>query len=211
MLITDKQAFYDEVNDSLTIRSIDQPKFSFYAYPAIRNTNENIKRGAGTLRFYKYDVTLKPAARINIPFQQVSDDAKLNKYVASLLETPAKPAYGVNYQDTLPYKAYELKLPARLPANVYDVLATFNYHGNTAALYADGKIIADDYYSGQEMPFSLRREQDKLGKSKFVLQISPLVEKTNIYFESGTPLGFKSSDHAGLTGITAKPVYQVVF
>jgi len=211
LVLTDKQAFYDEVKDSLTIRSIDQPAFSFYTYPTIRLKSANVKAGAQAGMFKKYDVTLKAVAPVGILFKQVSDDAKMNKYVASLAETPAKPAYGVNYQDTLPYKTYELKLPAKLPVNVYDLLATFNYHGNTAAIYADGKIIADDYYSGQAMPFSLRRELDKLGKSKFVLQISPLMDKTNIYFEPGTPLGFKSTDHAGLTGITVKPVYQVVF
>ncbi len=211
LVLTNKQAFYDEVKDSLTIRSIDNPAFSFYAYPAIRIRSDHIKAAAATGLFKKYDVDLKTAAPVTIPFQQLSNDARFNKYTTSLTETPLKPAYGVNYIDTLPYKAYELKLPNRLPPNVYDLLVSFNYHGNTAAIYADGKIIADDYYSGQTMPFSLKRNADKLGKSKFILQISPLVNETKIYFEPGTPLGFKNTDHAGLSSITVKPIYEVVF
>ncbi|MES2279450.1 MAG: beta-galactosidase [Bacteroidota bacterium] len=210
LLIAGKQAFYDEVKDSLTIRSVDQAKFSFYTYPAIRVKNKDVHPGVSTGVFNRYDVALKPAATMSIPFQQVSDDRKLQQYAASLSQTPLKPAYSINYLDTLPYKAYQINLPKHLPANVYDVLADFNYKGNTAALYADGKVIADDYYGIGPMPFSLRRQLEQPA-SKFIFQITPLMSKAGIYFEPGTDIGFKDGAHANLSSITVRPVYQVVF
>jgi beta-galactosidase len=209
-MLSKNQVFYDEVRDSLTMRSIDQTRFSFYTYPAIRLKNKGVKIGVASSVFSKYDVALTPVAPITIPFQQVSNDDKLKQY-ASSTETPLKPAYGINYVDTLSYKAYQLNLPKRLPANVYDMLAAFNYQGNTAALYANGKVIADDYYGIEPMPFSLRRYQNKLATDKFILQISPLMSKAGIYFEPGTDISFKDNTHAVLNSITIKPVYQIVF
>jgi len=211
LLLTSNQAFYNEVKDSLTIRSVGEPSFTFYTYPAMRIRNRQVRADGLSGVFNKYNVSLKAAGPINIPFKQVSDDARFNKYVSATAETPLKPAYTINYIDTLPYKAYELNLPKRLPANVYDVLASFNYRGNTAALYANGKVIADNYYLGEPMAFSLRRQQDKLATNKFILQISPLLSKAAIYFEPGTDLDFKNANKDGLRDITVKPVYQVVF
>jgi hypothetical protein len=210
LLLSKNHVFYDEVKDSLTMRSIDQAQFSFYTYPAIRIKNKGVHSEPASGIFSRYDVVLKPAAPIAIPFQQVSNDDKLKQY-ASSTETPLKPAYGINYVDTLPYKSYQLSLPKRLPANVYDLLATFNYQGNTAGLYANGKVIADDYYGIEPMPFSLRRYQNQLGTGRFVLQISPLMSKAGIYFEPGTDISFKDNTHAVLNSITVKPVYQVIF
>lgn len=211
LLLTSNQAFYNEVKDSLTIRSVDQPSFNFYTYPAIRAKNTQVHTGALSGIFSKYTVNLQAAGSLTIPFRQVSDDARFNKYVSTTAATPLKPAYTVNYIDTLPYKAYQLNLPKKLPANVYDVLASFNYHGNTAALYANGKVIADNYYLGEPMAFSLKRHQDKLANGQFILQISPLLSKADIYFEPGTSLDFKNTNNDGLSSITVKPVYQVVF
>ncbi|QKJ30183.1 beta-galactosidase [Mucilaginibacter mali] len=211
LLIADKQAFYDEVKDSLTIRSVGNEKFSFYTYPAIRVKNKDVHAATTTGIFNRYDVALKSAARVDVPFKQVSDDKRMNQYASAIGQTPLKPAYGVNYLDTLPYKAYELSLPKRLPANVYDVLIFINYQANTAAIYANGKIIADDYYGLGAMPFSLRREQQHLAGDKFMLQLTPMIGKTNIYFEPGTDTNFKDNSHAVLNGITTTPVYQVVF
>lgn len=212
LLIANEQAFYDDVKDSLTIRSIDQNSFSFYTYPAIRIKNKNVHVAGVNGIFNKYNVMLKPMSPIEIPFKQISDDNKMARYVASLRSKDLlKPAYGINYADTLPYKTFQIGLPIRLPANVYDVVANINYHGNTAAMYANGKIIADDYFSGEEMPFSLKRYQQKLKDNKFIFQISPLVSKNTIYFEPGVFLDVVDSGNASLTSITATPVYQVVF
>jgi hypothetical protein len=211
LLLTSNQAFYDELKDSLTIRSVGEPSFTFYTYPAMRTKSSNVKKGVLSGIFTSYKVNLKPAATLDIPFQQMSDDSRFNKYIAATPATPAKPAYTVNYVDTLPYKAYRLNLPKKLPANVYDELASFNYYGNTAALYANGKVIADNYYLGLPMDFSLRRHQDKLASGQFILQISPLLSKADIYFEPGTYLEFKNTNADGLRSISVKPVYQVVF
>ena len=88
-----------------------------------------------------------------------------------------------------------------------DLLIEFNYRGNTAQLYSDGILIADDYFSGHEMPFALRRHRDKLSHSQFIFQITPLLPQYDIYFEENTELAFTRNMYAELKEISVIPEY----
>ena len=162
--------------------------------------------------FTHYHVALPECDTIVVPFKQVSNDGAFKHYCDSLQgKTPLGPTYGIHYNAALPYKAYSIDMPAKMPEFVHDVLLQFNYRGNTAALYGNNTIIADDYYAGTPMPYSLNRHADMLGKQPFILQITPLMENRQIHFEPGADLDFAKSKHAELLGITARPVYEVVF
>ncbi len=212
LLLSPDMVFYDEVKDELTIRSTGKPAFSFDALPAIRVKNKDVQPAGIDGLFSKYSVNLPQWKPIDITFKQLSVDTSFNRYTASLAgKTPAGPTYGIKYDAKLPYKSYAINMPSALPKNVHDVLVEFDYKGNTAALYANGLIIADDYYTGNAMPYSLLRNADILGKQKFILQITPLMESSQIHFEPGTDLGFNKTSHAELKGIHVKPQYEVVF
>ncbi|WP_448697907.1 beta-galactosidase [Mucilaginibacter sp. AW1-3] len=212
LLLTPNMAFYDEEKDELTIRSTDKAAFSFDALPAIRIKNKAVTEAGVEGLFNKYSVSLPVWKPVEISFKQISADTSFERYTQSLMgKTPAGPAYGIRYDAKLPYKSYAINMPQALPKNVHDVLAEFDYKGNTAGLYANGLIIADDYYTGNAMPYSLKRRADLLGKQKFILQIAPLMENRQIHFEPGTDLDFSNTTHAGLNGIRVKPQYEVVF
>lgn len=212
LVLTPKMAFYDDSRDVITMRSLDSAAFGFDSYPACGTKSVAVRAAGNSGIFTHYQVALPEWDSTGVAFKQVSDDAKFKKYCDSLAgNTPLGPTYQIHYNPALPYKAYSLTLPNKMPDLVYDVLLQFDYKGNTAALYAGGTIIADDYYAGMAMPYSLKRHSDLLGKQPFILQITPLMENHQIHFEPGTDLDFAKSSHAELRGITARPVYQVSF
>lgn len=210
LVLTSKQAFYDEVKNELTVRSIDEPEFSVYAYPALQTKNAAAAAKGKDGLFNVYALSIKAATQLKVKFPPVAGQEQLAKYVQSHTETPVRPGYGVHYSDTVQSVTYKLALPAQLPDGVYDELLQLTYTGNTAAIYANKTIIADDYFNGKPMYFSLRRNADKLGKNEFLMQITPVLNKPNIYFEPDVAAGLKASNETKLTNVTAKPVYQVV-
>ncbi|MBW4889267.1 beta-galactosidase [Mucilaginibacter sp. HMF5004] len=212
LVLTPKMAFYDDKRDVITMRSIDSAAFSFDSYPACGTKSVAVRPAGKAGIFTHYRVALPEWDAVEVPFKQVSDEAKFKAYCDSLKGiTPVGPTYAIHYNATLPYKAYSLTLPAKMPEFVHDVLLQFDYRGNTAGLYAGGTIIADDYYAGTTMPYSLKRHEDLLGKQPFVLQITPLMENRKIHFEPGTDLDFAKTTHAELRKIKVQPVYQVSF
>lgn len=212
MILTPKMAFYDDKRDVITMRSVDSSAFSFDSYPACGTKSVAVRPGGKSGIFTHYQVVLPEYDELSITFKQVSDDAKFKAYCDSLMgNTPKGPTYGIHYNAALPYKAYSITMPNKLPEFVHDMLLQFDYRGNTAALYAGGTIIADDYYAGTTMPYSLARNVGLLSKKQFVLQITPLMENRQIHFEPGTELDFAKTTHVELKGITAKPVYEVSF
>jgi hypothetical protein len=212
LVLTPKMAFYDDKRDVITMRSIDSAAFSFESYPACGTKSVAVRSAGKSGIFTRYQVALPEWDSVGVSFKQVSNEGRFKKYCDSLQGvTPVGPTYPVHYNAALPYKAYSITMPNKLPDFVHDVLLQFDYRGNTAALYAGGTIIADDYYAGPTMPYSLKRHADLLGKQPFVLQITPLMEDRKIHFEPGTDLDFAKSTHAELRGITAKPVYEVSF
>jgi len=211
LLVTNNMAFYDEVKDELTIRSTGNNTFSLDALPAIRIKNKDVTAAGVEGLFNKYVVNLPVWKPVNISFKQISADTAFERYTQNLAgKTPTGPTYDIKYDVKLPYKTYQINMPPALLKNVHDVLVEFDYKGNTAALYANN-LIADDYYTGNVMPYSLKRHVGLLGKQKFILQITPLMENRQIHFEPGTDLDFAKTNHAELRAIKVKPQYEVVF
>jgi hypothetical protein len=196
LLLTNKQVFYNETTNALTMRSIDENSFNIHAYPAINSTSFNLTKLQKTTPFTSYLVQTPKWIPVDVNFKQIPNDQLFNSYTDSLKGvTPTSPTYGINFDAKLPFKNYQIDMPKALPANVKDVLVEFNYQGNTAALYANNLIVADNYYTGDVMPFTLRRNQTLLKEQTFTLQITPLMPVSAIHFERGTPLDFTKLVH----------------
>ncbi len=198
LLISYDQVFYNEVKDSFTIRSVDNPDFTFYSYPAIATKSGSIHQDGTAGLFQRYKVALAPANDVIVPFTQVPDGSRLKTYTANTSNTPLTMPYGIDYNDTIPSKTYRLTFPKQLPPHVYDLFLSVGYNGNTAALYADKKLVADNFYLGQPMDISLRRFADKLTTSQFLFQVTPLLKNAAIYFEAETEIDFKNNDDDGV-------------
>lgn len=126
-------------------------------------------------------------------------------------QTPDGPTYNILHNTRFPYLNYEINLPKALPKEVYNLKLELNYLGNTAAVYANHILIADNYYVGEPMVYSMKRNEHLLKDGKFIMQITPLLPKANIHFEPGIPLDFRNTEHAILKTITVTPEYQIQF
>jgi hypothetical protein len=122
------------------------------------------------------------------------------------------PAYTHRYEAINNCKDYEITVPASISDGVHDVLLELNYAGNTAALYSDGIIVADDYYYGRPMPVGVKRLGKRLTDAELILQLRPLWPKVRlgIFFEAGTDLSFVKEGRCELRSITPVPIRRIV-
>jgi beta-galactosidase len=212
LLITDKLAFYDVVKDQLTIRSLGEQQFNIWTYPALSSSSLQLKGLKMEGIFKEYEIKFSSAYVDSITFKDISNKNTFNQYLKSLEgKTPDGPTYGILHNTRFPYLNYEINLPKSLPKGIRDLKLELNYEGNTAAIYANHILIADNYYVGEPMIFSLKRNEALLKDGKFIFQITPLMEEAKIHFEPNTPLNFRNREHAVLKSIKVIPEFEFVF
>ncbi len=210
LLLSENGAFYDETKQQLHLTAEGKSNYDVYSYPALETKNQSFSNKEKEGSFYKYEVNNKTFKDIKIPFKDIPNEKAFQSYVDSLAQnTPVRPTYDIRYQTNNPYRNYTIKLPKHIPDNVIDLQIKLNYQGNTAALYANNLIAADDYFNGKPMIISLKRLDKKVNES-LVLQITPLLKKHNIFFESKTNLDFTNTLPAQLNSIEVIPVYELV-
>lgn len=100
------------------------------------------------------------------------------------------PLYNEHFKPIPGAKVWTVDL-ASIKGKVGDGILTFDYFGNTAALYQDGKLIQDDFWYDKTMKIRLSRIPD-LSKP-LTLQVFPLSDKYPVYFDS-TARGKISAD-----------------
>ena len=211
LLMTDKLAFYDEVKDKLTIRSLGEHRFNIWTYPALTTSNQELKALKKAGIFQEYEVKFSAAYADSVTFKDISNTNAFNQYLNSLEgKTPDGPTYGILHNTRFPYLNYEINMPKFLPKGIRDLKLAFNYEGNTAAIYANHILIADNYYVGEPMVFSLKRNETLLKDGKFIFQITPLMHEAKIHFEPNTPLSFRDKEHAILKNIKVIPEFEFV-
>ena len=146
----------------------------------------------------------------DVAVRQKTDLEAFRKYCQELKRTPEGPTYSHLFNPEAPHLVYELKFPESMFEGVNNVLVEFDYVGNTAQVYSDGVLIADDYYSGVPMPFGARRHRDKLLGSTMFFQITPLLPNPKIYFEKDMDLSFAENVHAKLNDLRLTAEYKTI-
>jgi len=69
-----------------------------------------------------------------------------------------------------------------------DCFMTISYHGNTACLYEDGKLLADNFFITPDEPWEIGLKRFGAGKShSFKLEITALSKDDQIYLEKKPP------------------------
>ncbi|MFC1569997.1 hypothetical protein ACFL4L_07160, partial [bacterium] len=152
-VMTNHLAFYNDVMKELEIRSMGENEFEFYTCPEILMSSEKVQFKGLNGSFTKYKITLPTYQIPEITATDISDRSAFIQYCKSLnKQTPEGPAYSHLMEKQSSYLRYELNLPKTLPTEINDLLVLLDYSGNTAQIYADNLIIADDYYSEPSMP-----------------------------------------------------------
>lgn len=86
---------------------------------------------------------------------------------------------------------YEIKVPAGSKG-----LLSINYHGDCARLYANGKLIGDNFYNGRPFLYGLWRLPE--GTASLELRILPMQEGAPVYF----PKEANTAPGEGVNGIS---------
>ena len=204
ILYQEEYFMYNESEGKLILRSLGNNLINFWSYPAIE-ANE-YKIGLNGV-FTAYEIEVPKWTMPEISIKQLFNDSLKAKWLN--LDTPKELPYSHKLEKEKPFASYELSLPNKIPQGVNDILINFTYKGNTAQLYSDGIIIADNFYNGTPMPLGLKRHSSKLEKSEFILQITPLTSTDGIYFDDKTELDFVKLKTAYLESVTITPEYEV--
>ena len=70
-----------------------------------------------------------------------------------------------------------------IPQDRNEMFAHICYEGDVAKMYTNGKMIADNFYTGQEWEVGLKRFISKADTFKCDIEITPLSEGTKLYLQ----------------------------
>ena len=206
--------------EKIRLQSTGNPEIDFAVYPALRGfkvSRGKLKTSAEGI-FSVYNLKL-PVKSIKATIKEVRDiEPYLNKGQDLPLDdrNPAVntavspgPQYQTNLNRVEGAKYYEVKLPSSTLNGLSDAFIKLDYTGDTGAAYINGKLIADDFYSGLPMTIGLKRFSNALSGKKLLFQIVPLTDERKIYFEEGVREPLKGKQAGVLKSVNIIPQYEV--
>ena len=120
--------------------------------------------------FLNEDMVQNPA--LSVDFIKVSEAGNPRKITLGVQKVATAP------EDSDFDKAAVYKIT--LPDNLHSGLLEINYRGDVARIYADGKLVADNFYNGRPMLYGIHRLPE--GCSQLELRILPLQSDMPVYF-----------------------------
>nr|WP_320056949.1 beta-galactosidase [uncultured Bacteroides sp.] len=215
----------DEVipdSGKLTIRKTGNSVFNISIYPAdglqLHNTEKQaVLKNQQTAWSSDYQVSLPPVD-IQLIIKGMKDPNKHRSDCELLPEdnrldsvplTCPGPQYFVNFKPVEGSSYWQIRLPKQTNKSyVSNTFLQLDYTGDTGSLYQEGKLIADDYFAGLPMTYSLNRLNQKKGDLLF--QIVPFRKDLKIYFEKGIREKLQDNE-AILQHAQVIPQYEITF
>ncbi len=106
---------------------------------------------------------------------------------------------------------WSIAIPPGSMQGLSDVLLEIRYNGDLARLYADHRLLDDNFYNGQPWSIGLSRFLNAQGSGSFELSVLPLRSDAPVYFELPQKLQFPLGGQiVQLESVKAVPEYQVV-
>jgi len=218
LLISNQDVIF--INDSIRLQSTANPEMKFSVYPAL----SGIRTNKGSVQFFADGVF--SSIRIKLKPKKIKADVKevrdLTQYLNKEKALPQDNRFasqdsaspGPQYQTSLKAvegsKYYEIKLPSSALKGLPDAFIQLNYEGDTGSAYSDGKLIADDFFSGLPMTIGLKHFGSSLPGKKVLFQVVPLIDERQIYFEDGIREPLKGKKAATLKSVNIIPQYEVI-
>jgi beta-galactosidase len=191
----------------LRLRSAGSARLEFAIYPDAQLT---LRGGAKAERsvdgiFTRYRAEL-PERQVAVSYDPC--DADVPPMPAELAAAPQPgPQYGMEYRPLPGSRNWRISIPSDVLAGLSNVFLQFDLTGDTAALYLNDKLINDWFVFGPPMTVGLKQFAGGLGHGDIKLQILPLTDSRNIFFEDAA---MKTSGlRAEIKGITAVPEYEI--
>ncbi len=106
---------------------------------------------------------------------------------------------------------WSIQVPDTAQSGARNVLLRITYTGDIARLYADGKLVTDDFYDGVPWQVDLGQIPDLGADPILELQILAMRKDTPIYLPPSARISFPASGQvAELKGVEIVPEYQTV-
>jgi hypothetical protein len=206
--------------DQVRIQSTGNAEMKFSVYPAL--TRLKFTSGSPEPSTDGVFTSLKIKLPLKNLKADISEIKDVNEYLSIKdsfpednrnmeVNTAASPGpqYQTNLKAVAGAKYYEIKMPASSMRDLSDVFIKVDYSGDTGSAYLNGKLVADDFCSGLPMTIGLKRFSSTAPGNKLILQIVPLTNERQIYFEEGIREALQSKGPAQLNSVKIVPQYEV--
>ncbi|MBC7722359.1 MAG: beta-galactosidase [Pedobacter sp.] len=211
LLISDADLVIDD--DKIALQSTDNTCANFSMYPAINSLSfsnqKNITSHSDGL-FISYTINFTEK-KIPVFWQQ---DISYNAAdVGKKIDTSNPffyPLYGSSLQSIPSAKYYKITVPKNTLQDLSNAFLKIDYEGDTQAAYLDGKLVADDFYSGVPMTIGLNQFVNSLPGNELTLLVTPLKDESKIYFEDGIREPLIGKNKAQINSIKIIPQYQTI-
>ena len=117
-------------------------------------------------------------------------------------------AAGVQIQKKTACGEYEVFIDWTLLEQVKDIIVTFRYEGSSAALYADGELVADQFYCDGTWKLSLRYLAEKMRGKAITLKVEALAQGDYVFVETVPPMNAQGNAQR-LIGLDVECEYQL--
>lgn len=202
-LILSPSQLYTE-NDRLILSGTDTSELKAGIYPALNKPADGFEESGNDGIFRTYKARIKP----------VEFTAKIEKLADPGMDPPLKMGKDtVLMPDESAFDQaakWRIHIPDLRSSTVSDFLLRINYQGDIARVYADGKLLTDDFYSGQPLVIGLTKTSAH-SLSPLELRILPLQSDAPIYLPSAARPTIPSKGQvATVISVELTPVYREV-
>jgi beta-galactosidase len=157
--------------------------------------------------FTRYQVTL-PFKRIPVKIRERNDNPMEEATCGSDAPQPG-PQYGPIWENK-PFAPYwRITLPKNSLSGLANAYLKIHYVGDTTEAYLGDTLVADNFYAGPAMIIGLNRFLPQLYGTGLLLQIVPLIDKRDIYFQDDIRLPLLHKVAASVKSVSVVPEYEI--
>jgi len=168
--------------NSITVYSTNASQLSFSVYPAVEN---ELFDGIGKLKS--------------------EDNGIFTQYV--LTRHPKNPEFTIKpLEDKKDYKEWKIQISKNAFNEINDLFLRVHYTGDTASVYVNGKLAADNFYNGLPWDIGLKRFAREILENGLNIRITPIRKHSKIYLEDWAK---HKNEEAGIQKIEISPEYSV--
>ena len=153
--------------NDIKIYGTDSEQMSFSAYPPaddelMEGFNKLPKEDNGL--FTRYNVN-RESKKIRVSLSEQSSSGKAKQ------------------KDKSDYREWLISLPQDLLNETGDQFLRIHYTGDTAGVYINDKLVADNFYNGLPWEIGIKRFTPDIFQTGLVIRITPMREQSQVYLE----------------------------
>jgi hypothetical protein len=207
LILTAQELFSDDMR--LVLRSTAGPDFHLSVFPALPHSFEK------TLSIETPSSPQHAESFVSYTAHVVAVNVAVNsRQIRS--GSPTVPGIAENSSNMPPASAmassaaWHLDIPQHTVGKISNLFLTVRYTGDVARLTQDRRLLADNFYDGEDWTVGLKRFLPSLGAGHFELDISPWRPKASVILERSNQAAKRLTEIPQLASVVLTPQYEVV-